>query len=245
MTRPALFTALAATALLAGALIGCASDDPRAEELPSPVIDETPTPTPTPSASLLPDDVLFVISGTVTAPSGESAHVVQTVFAPTTATAAADTAALAAAECGELGADPTFLHVEVETTMVSGPTLPDLVLITIPLDGAAISWTGAAATPGNAYCASGGALPGSALGIIAVPASGGPDDPGGWGTLRYGINGYVLPPDPEGPEDVEALPIADCRIVRGPASLASARVSAWDVASPVLPGSCVFGAGWG
>src|SRR4051812_347523 len=113
------------TPILAGILVlaiaGCAAPEPTAS--PTATVAESASPAPT--ADTLPDDVAFVVSGSLVSPDGATRVGFEvTVGAPVSATAADEAAFAASTLCPPDGLaefdsyidDPAYVHVGLVTT---------------------------------------------------------------------------------------------------------------------------------
>jgi hypothetical protein len=233
--------ALAAAALLM--LTACAP-----HPAPSSTAHSGTTPSASPSASAaptlppLPDDVLFRISVTATAPNGAVAKLTETVHAPVAATdQQSDDESQLDNECDSWRtafSSTRFVVGEVSAVVVSGSWDPKRV-VAADMAGYPV-WQGDQ-RPFQGFCAN--ALPGIPGGARAVsPVGGGDaDTDGGWAIYRYG---FGVPTDQGaggGPSSTDVV-LSHCSIQVGSAAHDSAFASSWAAAPQTGKGlSCFFG----
>ncbi len=232
--------------LAAAALTGCAPH-PSSAGSATPThrasASATPRPSATPTAPPLPADVLFQISVTASAPDGATAHLVETVHVPVTATTtqAADEALLDN-ECDSWRtaySNTEFLVAQVTTTVTSG-TWNSAHFVAVDMAGYPV-WTGDQ-RPFQAYCASAlPSIPGSTRAVSPVGGGTDPDTGGGWGIYRYG---FGVPTDPSAgstptPTDVV---LSDCSVQLGAAAKNSVFAGTWPTTTQTDNGlSCFVG----
>jgi hypothetical protein len=218
--------------VVAAGLTACSS--PSASS-PGPSTSTSATAAPSPAApDALSADVVFRITAVVTATGGESARLVETVFAPTTGDGT-EPAKMSAAMCDDSGwqqlfPDPSWLHLSATATMLSGSSWPQAAPIALASSGANswVAWTGANRT-GQAYCSPPNMLiPDDSTAVIPIAAGVPADDMKSWGTWVYGFAWAR-----EG-EDVSTRPFTftSCTLERGPGAAASPTVTAWDPTHP-------------
>jgi hypothetical protein len=210
---------------------------------PSARSDPTPTPSATaPSLGPLPENALFRITATVTEPTGASADLVQTVFAPAAATAS-DTALLDA-QCNLTG-QPTWQSAFVAplflTTTVTATLHPGSAAWTAS-DQVAAYFMGSTSAYSGAYsvaqadCAPGYiTIPGTLHGVAPVeganPATGG----NGWASEfgQYGFDGSGN--DPGSPGQSGTGVVKNCVIEESAAAKATSGVVEGWLTQPFAP----------
>ena len=240
MTRTSLVRALIGTLALAIVVSGCAPVEPAGTPESPASVDEAATEesaTPKPPAAALPDDVLFRISVTATAPNGAIVELVEVVQVPRALTPD-DEADLDAGQCDlwRTFADPQVQDGQLTATAISG---------TWPAERDVFMFLGQwSLFEGDfkvfqAYCSPMMLeVPGTSSGRHVF--SGTDPDNEGWATKSYGFSvdsdSYINP----GPDDVV---LSDCVIQLGTAAAtASTFVQSWPAHSQDYPGfSCVFG----
>jgi hypothetical protein len=256
MTRSILATGLVAgmalTALVT--LTGCApAVHPLPHPHPSAVHPSPPTAgpsaTPTPTASgALPANALFRITATVTEPTGASAHLVQTVFAPSAPTAS-DTALLNA-QCNQAGqptwqssfVSPEYVTTTITATQVSGtPAWPSSDQVAAYFMGSTSAYSGGY-TVAQADCAPGYiTIPGTMHGVGAVEASSPATGANGWASEfgQYGFDGAGNSPGSPGQSGTGV--VRDCVIQESAVAQATSSVVAGWLSQPfVLANGCQF-----
>jgi len=202
----------------------------------------TPSASASPSAAPLPDDVLFQITVTATAPNGAVAKLTETVHAPVATTdQQSDDEAQLDNECDSWRSafsSTQFVVGQVQAILVSGSWDPKQA-IAADMAGYPV-WQGDQ-RPFQGFCAS--ALPSIPGGARAVsPVGGGdPDRDGGWAIYRYG---FGIPTDPgsgDGPSTTDVV-LSHCSIQVGSAAHDSAFASSWPASLQSSKGlSCYFG----
>jgi len=226
-----LLPATIAVILAASALSGCGPTPGPATTsgAPTPGASATAgssaTPSPTPTVD---PNVLFSITAEVTAPNGAVATVVQSVSRPVASLPdQSDVEAQLDAECDgwrtEIGTG-SYLVSRIVSTVESGTWPGDLVVVSMngwPVFSGDYS-------PFQAYCASAQVVvPGTARAVSPVPAGGAADDPGGWGTINYGLGLAYEAGHPDTAQPGDTV-ISECTISVTAAGLAeSTRAASW------------------
>jgi hypothetical protein len=240
-------TATMLAAVVAGALLLAActptAPTPTRSAKPSRTA-AAPSASPTATSPALPDDVLFQITATATAPDGTTAALTETVHVPVDATdhQAGDTAQLDGECDGWRQAFPStqFLVANVTTKVAPGASWTDADgQVTVDMAGYPV-WTGDQ-KPYQEVCATALALvPGSARAVSPV-AAGKPDGDGGWAVFRYGfgvprVDGTATASPSTG------VIFSRCRVQLGTAAKSSIFASTW-VSHPDTEGgtACRFG----
>ena len=235
---------LAATAAALLCLTACAPHPAPSSSAHSGPTSATPTATPTPTEAPLPDDVLFKISVTATAPNGAVAKLTETVHAPVASTdqQSADETQLDN-ECDSWRtafSSTQFVVGQVQAILVSGTWDPNQV-IAADMAGYPV-WQGDE-QPFQAFCASARpSVPGSARAVSPVGAGTDPDRDGAWAIYRYGFGVDTDPStDSDGPSATDAV-LSHCSIQLGAAAHTSVFASSWPASAQTTKGlSCYFG----
>lgn len=249
-------TAAAIAIVVIVALAGCGpASPPRAKagpHHPSPAPDAssaaaTPAATAAPLAPL-PANALFRITATVTEPTGASADLAQTVFAPAAATAS-DTALLNA-QCNQAGQptwqstnpSPSFITTTITATLKHGSSAWSTS------DQVAAYFLGSTSAFSGAYavaqsdCAPGYIdIPGSIHGVAVVDASNPATGTNGWAGAfgLYGFDGGGN--DPTATDSSGTGVVQHCAIEESAAAQAASPVAAaWLTQAFVLAHGCTF-----
>jgi hypothetical protein len=248
--RRSLLPAAVVAATLALVLAACA---PTPSASPSATAHRTakatPTPTPTETADPLPDDVLFKITTTATAPDGTAVALTETVKAPVAQTdhQSGDQSQLDSECDGWRQAFPStqFVVAQVTATLPNGANWTGVDgQIAVDMAGYPV-WQGDQ-KPFQELCATAIiGVPGSARAVSPV-ASGKPDATGGWAVFRYG---FSVPgasgSDAGDPTDAPtggSVVFSHCRIQMGTAAKPSIFATAWPTHPDSTDGSaCQFG----
>jgi hypothetical protein len=215
----------------------------------------TATPISTPTAAALgplPANALFRITATVTEPTGASADLVQTVFAPSAATPS-DTALLDA-QCNLAGqptwesafSSPLFLTTTITATHRAGtPAWPASDEVAAYFMGSTSAYSGGY-TVAQADCAPGYiVIPGTMHGVAPVDAANPASGQNGW-AAEFGEYGFDGSGNDPGAEDQSGTGVVkDCVIVESAAAQAASSVAAGWLTQPFqLQYGCNFqGAG--
>ena len=258
MKRSSLVTGVATGIALAAlvTLTGCApASHPQLHPHPSAghssptTAAPTSTPTPTAAASgALPANALFRITATVTEPTGSSADLVQTVFAPTVANASDTT--LLNTQCNIAGQPtwqsmytaPQFVTTTITATHVAGtPAWPASDQVGAYFLGSTSAYSGGY-TVAQADCAPGYiTIPGTMHGVAPVNGASPATGPSGWAGASgmYGFDGGGNDPtaaDSSGTGVVGNCHIEESRRLLRPAAV----VAAWLTQLFVLATGCEF-----
>jgi hypothetical protein len=201
-----------------------------------------PSASPGADAGALADPIVFRISATATANTGQTAHLVETVHAPHTITGT-ERATLTSALCSGWKSEfpaAVGLPVDLKTTRVRGtwPKHHQVGVVASYLSSAhtytAAAWTGSWEVL-RANCSDGIAvIPGSATGVILVDPNA-PVDAESWGGGGYGFHVDF----DEGDKAKPTVTLSHCTIEIGSGAAASPLLSA--LTSADATHGCVFG----
>jgi hypothetical protein len=239
-TIPAIVALIAACALFTGCSAPVAHRPPASHVVSSASASPSATPTSGPTSTALASNVIVRITATVTARTGETAKLVETVLAPAAADGS-EGAAMSGAGCD--GSDwptqyphPAWTHVSVVATLLSGSSWPseDTVLSFSGSYWGYSAWTGAW-SGFEAPCSDGiQEIPGTANGIV-------PADPNAAPLSRTsatgGLFGFVYASDGDDPSDMH-FTFTGCTIEAGPAAGAAAAEFTRAPASGGFPAMC-------
>jgi hypothetical protein len=245
--RRSLLPAAVVAATLALALAACAPSaaKPTASAKPGRTASATPTATPSSSAPPLPDDVLFKITATATAPDGTAVALAETVSAPVAKTdhQSGDESQLDSECDGWRQAFPStqFVVAQVTATLPNGADWTDADgQVAVDMAGYPV-WQGDQ-KPFQELCATAIAgIPGSARAVSPV-ADGKPDATGGWAVFRYGFSVPSASGGDGSTTPSGGVTISRCRIQLGTAAKPSIFASTWP-ANPITSNgsACQFG----
>ena len=239
------------------ALAGCApavslqAQQTHPHPAPSTHSASAPTPSPTPTAVALgplPANALFRITATVTEPSGASADLVQTVYAPSAPTAS-DTALLNA-QCNSPGqptwqsnySSPQYVTTTITAKLHPGsPAWSSGDQIVAYFIGASSAFSGSYVVA-QADCAPGYiTIPGTIHGVAPVDASNPALGTYGWASVfgDYGFDGGGN--DPGALDSSGTGVVNNCHIEESAAATATSPiVAAWLTQTFVLANGCDF-----
>lgn len=243
MSRRVVVTGGAALAAAMLVLTGCAPHAaPSSTPHPAATQHASPSASATPTLPPLPDDVLFRISVTATAPNGAIAELTETVHAPVTTTdqQSADEAQLDN-ECDSWRtafASTKFVVGQVSAKVVSGSWDPQQV-IAVDMAGYPV-WQGDE-RPFQGFCASAlASIPGASRAVSPV-GGGNADRDGGWAIYRYGFGVPTEPGADASPAPSDVV-LSHCSVQVGAAAHDSVFAGSWPTSAQTGNGlSCFFG----